>query len=134
MFESRAVQPITSQLQTASQCRQQTLFNGYDHFYATLAHELSHWTGHKITPWIAISRTDLAALPMPQKNWWQNYQARFWALNWDLPVSSISTSHASYIASWLKLLKKDDRAMLTAAARAEEASNMLLHLGGPRGQ
>jgi antirestriction protein ArdC len=22
------------------------LFNGYDHYYATLAHELSHWTGH----------------------------------------------------------------------------------------
>jgi antirestriction protein ArdC len=46
-----------------------------------------------------------------------------------LPVSHLD-SHASYIASWLKLLKKDDRAMLTAAARAEEASNMLLRLGG----
>ncbi|WP_255361245.1 zincin-like metallopeptidase domain-containing protein, partial [Erythrobacter sp. HI0028] len=23
-----------------------TLFEGFDHYYATLAHELSHWTGH----------------------------------------------------------------------------------------
>ena len=23
-----------------------SLFSGFDHYYATLAHELSHWTGH----------------------------------------------------------------------------------------
>src|SRR3546814_18277663 len=23
-----------------------SLFDGFDHYYATLAHELSHWTGH----------------------------------------------------------------------------------------
>ncbi|MBQ0767625.1 MAG: hypothetical protein KBT62_14905 [Sulfitobacter litoralis] len=46
-----------------------------------------------------------------------------------LPVGHLD-NHASYIASWLKLLKKDDRAILTAAARAEEASNLLLSLGG----
>jgi antirestriction protein ArdC len=45
-----------------------------------------------------------------------------------LPVGHLD-NHASYIASWLKLLKKDDRAILTAAARAEE-SNLLLSLGG----
>ena len=46
-----------------------------------------------------------------------------------LPVSHLD-NHASYIASWLKLLKNDDRAMLTAAARAEEAASLLLKLGG----
>ena len=30
----------------------------------------------------------------------------------------------------LKLLKEDDRAILTAAAKAEEASSLLLKLGG----
>ena len=39
-------------------------------------------------------------------------------------------SHASYIGHWLKLLKEDDRAILTAAAKAEEASSLLLKLGG----
>ena len=46
-----------------------------------------------------------------------------------LPVSHLD-NHASYINHWLKLLKFDDRAMLTAAARAEEAASLLLRLGG----
>ena len=46
-----------------------------------------------------------------------------------LPVAHLD-SHASYIEHWLKLLKDDDRAILTAAARAEEAASLLLKLGG----
>ncbi len=46
-----------------------------------------------------------------------------------LPVTHLD-SHASYIEHWLKLLKDDDRAILTAAAKAEEASSLLLKLGG----
>ena len=46
-----------------------------------------------------------------------------------LPVTHLD-SHASYIEHWLKLLKDDDRAILTAAAKAEEAASLLLKLGG----
>ena len=46
-----------------------------------------------------------------------------------LPVTHLD-SHASYIEHWLKLLKDDDRAILTAAAKAEEASTLVLRLGG----
>ena len=46
-----------------------------------------------------------------------------------LPVAHLD-NHASYIDHWLKLLRDDDRAILTAAARAEEASALLLKLGG----
>ncbi len=46
-----------------------------------------------------------------------------------LPVTHLD-SHASYIEHWLTLLKQDDRAILTAAAKAEEASSLLLKLGG----
>ncbi|MBU2032396.1 MAG: antirestriction protein, partial [Alphaproteobacteria bacterium] len=46
-----------------------------------------------------------------------------------LPVAHLD-HHASYIASWLELLKSDDRAILTAAAKAEEAASLLLRLGG----
>lgn len=46
-----------------------------------------------------------------------------------LPVTHLD-SHASYVGHWLKLLKEDDRAILTAAAKAEEASGLLLKLGG----
>lgn len=46
-----------------------------------------------------------------------------------LPVTHLD-SHASYMEHWLKLLRDDDRAILTAAAKAEEASSLLLKLGG----
>lgn len=46
-----------------------------------------------------------------------------------LPVTHLD-SHASYIEHWLKLLKDDDRAILTAAAKAEESASLLLNLGG----
>ncbi len=34
--------------------------------------------------------------------------------------------HAQYIASWLKLLKEDKKAVFTAAARAQEALTYLI--------
>ena len=46
-----------------------------------------------------------------------------------LPVTHLD-HHANYIASWLKILKSDERAILTAAAKAEEAATLLLELGG----
>ena len=45
-----------------------------------------------------------------------------------LPVDHLD-DHASYLGSWLKVLKTDARAILTAAAKAEEASAYLLKLG-----
>lgn len=50
-----------------------------------------------------------------------------------LPLAHLD-SHASYIEHWLKLLKDDDRAILTAAAKAEEAASLLLKLGGRASQ
>jgi antirestriction protein ArdC len=46
-----------------------------------------------------------------------------------LPVAHLD-HHASYIGNWLELLRADDRAIMTAAAKAEEASRLLLALGG----
>lgn len=37
--------------------------------------------------------------------------------------------HASYLESWLKVLKADSRAILKVAAKAEEAASLLLRLG-----
>lgn len=39
-------------------------------------------------------------------------------------------SHASYIGHWLKILKRDERALLHAAARAEDAAGYLLARAG----
>lgn len=105
------------------------LFDGFDHYYATLAHELSHWTGHP-------SRLDrdlagrFGAAAYAAEELIAELSSAILGAELGLPVSHLD-NHASYIAHWLQLLQDDDRAILTAAARAEEASGLLLKLGRP---
>jgi len=103
------------------------LFNGYDHYYATLAHECSHWTGHKSRLNRNLKNRFRSAAYAAEELVAELSSAILGA-ELGLPVSHLD-NHASYIASWLKLLKNDDRAMLTAAARAEKAACLLLKLG-----
>ncbi|MGB5078856.1 MAG: zincin-like metallopeptidase domain-containing protein, partial [Sphingorhabdus sp.] len=105
-----------------------SLFTGFDHYYATLAHELSHWTGH-------VSRLDrnlknrFGSAAYAAEELVAELSSAIIGAELGLPVSHLD-SHASYIGHWLKLLRSDDRAILTAAARAEEASALVLQLGG----
>ena len=104
------------------------LFSGFDHYYATLAHELSHWTGH-------ASRLDrnlknrFGSAAYAAEELVAELSSAMIGAELGLPVTHLD-SHASYIEHWLKLLKQDDRAILTAAAKADEASRLLLKLGG----
>ena len=105
-----------------------SLFTGFDHYYATLAHELSHWTGH-------VSRLDrnlknrFGSAAYAAEELVAELSSAIIGAELGLPVSHLD-SHASYIGHWSKLLRSDDRAILTAAARAEEASALVLQLGG----
>ena len=104
------------------------LFSGFDHYYATLAHELSHWTGHagRLDRNLRnrFGRAAYAAEELVAE-----LSSAMLGAELGLPVAHLD-NHASYVEHWLKLLKEDDRAILTAAARAEEASSLLLKLGG----
>ena len=106
------------------------LFEGFDHYYATLAHELSHWTGHS-------SRLDrdlrnrFGTAAYAAEELIAELSSAMLGAELGLPVTHLD-SHASYIEHWLKLLRDDDRAILTAAAKAEEAAGLLLRLGGRR--
>jgi antirestriction protein ArdC len=100
------------------------LFRDADHYHATLAHELTHWTGHP-------SRL---ARDLKQKFGSEAYAmeelvaelgAALIGSELGLPVAHLD-HHASYIASWLKVLRRDSRAVLAAAARAEEAAQLIL--------
>ena len=46
-----------------------------------------------------------------------------------LPTAHID-DHAAYIGSWLAVLRKDSRAIMTAAAKAEAAAGYLLRVTG----
>lgn len=104
------------------------LFTGFDHYYATRAHELSHWTGHPSRlnrdlkhrfGTAAYAAEELVA----------ELSSAILGAELGLPVAHLD-HHASYIDHWLRLLRQDDRAILTAAAKAEDAASLLLRLGG----
>ena len=105
-----------------------SLFDGYDQFCATLSHELGHWSGHK-SRLNRDLKNRFGSAAYAAEELVAELSSAILGAELGLPVGHLD-NHASYIASWLKLLKKDDRAILTAAGRAEEASNLLLSLGG----
>lgn len=93
-------------------------------YYATVAHELTHWTKHK-------SRLDRE---FGRKQWGDEGYAREELvaelgaafLCADLALTpEPGTDHAAYIQSWLKVLKNDKRAIFSAAAHAQRAADFL---------
>lgn len=104
------------------------LFDAYEHYYATLAHELSHWTGHP-TRLDRDLKNRFGTEAYAAEELVAELSSAILGAELGLPVAHLD-HHASYIASWLELLKSDDRAILTAAAKAEEAASLLLRLGG----
>ena len=104
------------------------LFAGFDHYYATLAHELSHWTGHP-TRLDRDLKNRFGTAAYAAEELVAELSSAILGAELGLPVAHLD-NHASYIEHWLELLRKDDRAILTAAAKAEEASSLLLELGG----
>lgn len=102
-------------------------FRDAESYYATLSHEVTHWTRHPSrldrnfgqTRWgdegyaieelvaelgSAFLCADLGLTPEPRED------------------------HASYIASWLKILKSDKRAVFSAASHAQRAADYLAGL------
>lgn len=101
-----------------------TCFRDAESYYATLAHEVTHWTRHR-------SRLDR---DFGRKRWGdEGYAAEELVaelgsafLAADLGIApEVREDHAAYIGSWLKVLKDDKRAIFTAAAHAQRAADFL---------
>lgn len=91
---------------------------------ATLSHEAVHWSGHPDR----LNR-DFGKRFGDQAYGFEELVAECGAAllgaDLGLPTDHLE-DHAAYIGSWLKILKKDSRAVLTAAAKAEAAASYLL--------
>lgn len=103
-------------------------FDAATDYYATLAHELGHWTGHR-------SRLD------------RDLSGRFGAHKYAAEelVAELSAAftcaalgisptprpdHAAYLDSWLAVLMADSSAIFTAASQAQAATDYLVTLAG----
>lgn len=106
-------------------------FRDAESYYATLTHELTHWTGH-------ASR---CARDFEKGHRFGSEGYAFEELVAELGAAFLCADlgitpepredHAAYLAHWLKVLKQDKRAIFSAAAHAQRAADYLLALQQP---
>jgi antirestriction protein ArdC len=100
-------------------------FTNVPNYYSTLFHELTHWTGH-------VSRLDRLSKVAHFGN--EEYSkeelvaemgAAFLCAHTGIQNETESQS-ASYLASWIKVLKGDSKLALQAASSAQKATDYIL--------
>lgn len=105
-------------------------FRDADSYYSTLAHEITHWTRHAARLNREFGRQRFGDAAYAMEELVAELGAAFIGADLDL-APALREDHASYIANWLKVLKSDKRAIFTAAAHAQRASEYLQMLCGP---
>jgi antirestriction protein ArdC len=103
-------------------------FRDGESYYATLAHEITHWTSHpsRLDRQLGGKRFGDAGYAMEELV--AELGAAF--LCAELAITpETREDHAAYIATWLKVLRHDKRAIFTAASHAQRAAD---HLRGYR--
>ena len=92
-------------------------------YYATLAHEVTHWTGHESRLNRDLkNRFGSEAYAMEELV--AELGAAFICAELEI-ASNPREDHAAYIQSWLKVLKADKRAVFTAASKAQQAADWM---------
>lgn len=99
-------------------------FHGAERYYATLAHECTHWTRHETRLDRDFGRKRFGDQGYAMEELVAELGAAFLCADLEL-VPHIRDDHAPYIASWLKVLKNDKRAIFTAASHAQRAIDFL---------
>lgn len=92
-------------------------------YYATLIHELTHWTGHK-TRLAREYGKRFADRAYAFEELIAELGAAFLSADLDLAPEP-REDHAAYLAHWLDVLKADKRAIFTAASQAQRAADFL---------
>ena len=94
-------------------------FKEPDDFYAVLFHELSHWTGakHRLNRDKNYKKTEGYAY----EELVAELGSAFLCADVGIESERSSKNHASYIQSWLKVLKDDPKFLVSAASKASKA-------------
>ena len=99
-------------------------FKDKESYYATILHELTHWTSHKTRLDRSFNAKRFGDNGYAREELVAELGAAF--LSADLGITpEIREDHAAYLAHWLKALKEDSRAIFSAAAHAQRAADFL---------
>ncbi len=99
-------------------------FRDAESYYATLAHETTHWTRHESRLNRDFGRKRFGDEGYAMEELVAELGAAFLAADLAL-TPEVRDDHAAYIASWIKVLKDDKRAIFTAASHAQRAADFL---------
>ena len=99
-------------------------FRDAESFYSTLAHETVHWTRHESRLDRDFGRKRFGDEGYAMEEFVAELGSAFLSADLDL-TPELREDHASYIASWIKVLKGDKRAVFTAASHAQRAPDFL---------
>jgi antirestriction protein ArdC len=100
------------------------IFRDAESYYATLAHESTHWTRHEKRLNREFGRKRFGDEGYAMEELVAELGSAFLCADLEL-TPELRDDHASYLASWLKVLKSDPRAIFTAASHAQRAADFL---------
>ncbi len=104
-------------------------FTDTNQYYATLAHELGHWTRHPSRLNRDFGQKRFADHGYALEELVAELCSAFVGAEIGLPPDHLE-DHAAYISTWLEVLKDNPGAFLTAAGKAQLAADYLLRLLG----
>lgn len=93
-------------------------------YYATLIHELTHWTRHPARLAREFGRKRFGDAGYAMEELVADLGAAFLCADLGLTPEP-REDHAAYLSSWLQVLKGDKRAIFTAASQAQRAADFL---------
>jgi len=99
-------------------------FRDAESYCATLAHELTHWTRHESRLNREFGRKRWGDEGYAMEELVAELGSAFLSADLDL-TPEVRADHAAYIDSWLEALKRDKRAIFTAAGHAQRAADFL---------
>jgi antirestriction protein ArdC len=99
-------------------------FRDAESYYATRAHETMHWTRHPSRLDRDFGRKRFGDEGYAMEELVAELGSAFLSADLEL-TPEVRDDHAAYIASWIKVLKNDKRAIFTAASHAQRAADFL---------
>ncbi|MFA5911063.1 MAG: zincin-like metallopeptidase domain-containing protein [Vicinamibacterales bacterium] len=102
-------------------------FRDAESYYATLAHETTHWTAHESRLGRDFGSRRFGSEGYAIEELVAELGAAFICADLDLALEP-REDHASYLANWLEVLKADNRAIFSAASHAQRAADFLHRL------
>jgi len=100
-----------------------TLFPKAEAYYATLFHEMGHWTGHKSRLARDLSGA-FGSAPYAREELVAEMTSAFLCSDCGIG-NAVEENTVAYVQNWLAALKKDSKLVVVAAGAAQKAANFI---------